>query len=257
MYVEINERYLSGEKVLPFLLCSIGATEKQGDILRPAGYRHHHVLWVTGGEGLFQVAGEGFTLSAGEGLFLSRDVPHSYRSAGSRFATAWVSYLGADSALDHYRIGAHRCFRVPPRLAAAHRELWGFCQGNSTVFSRSAAGYSWLVDCLEAVFEPQPGQVVRRYLEAHFGEPLTLEEIAEQVHMTRFALCHYYKKEVGISVMEQLKQIRLAKARQLLRQTALPIEEISRMCGYESPSYFGRLFREAVGCAPRDYRARS
>ena len=54
--------------------------------------------------------------------------------------------------------------------------------------------------------------------------------------------------------MEELKQIRIAKAKELLRFGSDRIEEVGRQCGYESASYFGKQFREVVGCSPGEYR---
>ena len=256
MFVEINQKYLTPEPPLPFVVCTVGQTTHQGAIVRPEGCPYHHVIWVLEGEGLFSYKGTAFTLSAGEGVFCRRGVPHRYHSGDGPFDTAWFTFLGAEAVLDYYHIGNAFRFTASPPMQAACEELRIFCEGNSTMISRSAAGYSWLTAWLEDWFAPSvPAAVrVRRYLEAHFSEPLTLEQIAAQVRMGKYALCRYYKENQGISVMEQLKRIRLAKARQLLRCSTCNIEEIGWMCGYESPSYFGKLFREATGQSPREYR---
>lgn len=141
-------------------------------------------------------------------------------------------------------------------MIASADELERLCQGDSTVLSRSAAGYGWLTEWLSSMFEasPSPISTVRRFLEVHFAQPLTLEEIAGQAHMDRFTLCRCYKEKRGRTVMEDLRHIRIAKAKQYLQHTASPIEEIGRLCGYESHSYFGKVFREETGCSPRAYR---
>ena len=95
---------------------------------------------------------------------------------------------------------------------------------------------------------------VRRFLENHYSDPLSLDDVAHFVGLDKFALCRSYRKARGIGVMEELKRIRIAKAKRFLRFSADPIEKIGRMCGFESPSYFAKRFRELTGMTPAAYR---
>lgn len=256
MFVEIRKKYMQQPLLLPFVVCTVGESPFQSAITRPNGFHHHHVLMVAEGEGIFSQGGKSVSLSAGEGYFCRADVPHAYRAAGKQFKTLWVTFLGAESVLDYYGIGEAFQFEASPALLSATRALYAFCAGSSTVLTRSAAGYTWLTDWLHGCFAPSaPITVqVRRFLETHFSEPLTLAEIAEAVHMNRYALCHYYKETCGITVMEQLRSIRIEKAKQLLRFSAASVDEVGRSCGFESASYFGKLFRLETGRSPREFR---
>ncbi len=258
MFAEINKDYLhtGGPCPLPFVVCSVGRSPKQGAINRPNGFVYHHVIWVSKGQGVFRIGDQSKVLSQGEGLFCRQNVPHSYEKVGQEFDSLWVTFLGGEGILDYYHVQDAFFFRTTPRLSASTAELSRLCRGSSTVVSRSAAGYSWLAEWLSEEFAPSatPTSTVRQYLEAHFAEPITLEEIGRQVYMDRYSLCRYYMRNEGVTVMEQLKQIRIAKAKQFLRHTSFPIEEVGRMCGYNSASYFGKLFREETGRSPYEYR---
>lgn len=258
MFAEINKKYLctDGPCPLPFVVCSVGKSPKQGLVSRPDGFVYNHVIWVTEGEALFRTADQSRVLSKGEGLFCRRNVPHSYERTEQDFASMWVTFLGGEGVLDYYRIQDDFFFRASPLLYSSTEELARLCEGSSTVISRSAAGYNWLTEWLTQEFESsvKPSLTIRRYLEAHFAEPVTLAEIGKLVRMDRYSLCRYYMREQGMTIMEQLKQIRIAKAKQFLRHTACSIEEVGRMCGYNSASYFGKLFREETGCSPHEYR---
>lgn len=260
MFAEIRKDYVAPDAPcpLPFVVCTIGRSESQNAVQRPKGFPYHHVLWVSRGEGLIWVAGQARMLSQGEGFFCKKGVPHSYARSGDAFSTRWITFLGGEGALDYYHAPEYFFFRVSASLIASTAELDALCAGSSTVVSRSAAGYSWLTEWLGAEFAPAatPAARVRQFLEEHFAQPLTLEEIGAQVDMSRFALCRYYRESQGITVMEQLKRIRIAKAKQFLRYASCSIEEVGQLCGYDSPSYFGKLFREETGRSPREYRAR-
>ncbi len=93
---------------------------------------------------------------------------------------------------------------------------------------------------------------VEQILESRFSKDISLEEIASELSLSKYTLCRRYFAECGMTVMEQLKRIRVAKAKQLLLSTALPVSEIGKMCGFMSPSYFGKVFkrhyRQHSGC---------
>lgn len=258
MFIEIRKEYLQAHEPCPLalVLCDIGQSETQGTVVRPEGFRFHHVLWVEKGEGLFWVDGHQRTLGPGEGLFCKKNVPHGYERTGDTFSTRWVTFLGGEGVMDYYHAPDAFFFRCGKRMEDAATELDSFCQGSSTVLSRSAAGYTWLSQWFSDVFDAQSSTVssVQRYLEAHFARALTLEEIGESVGMDRFTLCRHYREATGMTVMEQLKGIRMAKAKQFLRYTSYSMEEIGKLCGYSSPSYFGKIFREETGRTPRAYR---
>ena len=258
MFAEIRKDYLNVDRPCPLAMaiCNIGASENQVTINRPEGFQFHHALWVTKGEGSFEVNGQRRVLRMGEGLFCRKNVPHAYERSGEQFSTRWLTFLGGEGALDYYGAADHFYFSVGPALSASTDSLERICQSSGSILSRSVAGYSWLVEWLDSVFAPSvsPAAVIRQYLEIHFAEPLTLETIGNQVHMDRYALCRYYRQEQGISVMEQLKRIRIAKAKQFLRYASCSIEEVGVLCGYMSPSYFGKIFREETGLSPREYR---
>ena len=238
MFAEIRKEYLNTQgTTLPFVVCTVGESPHQGIVNRPQGFAYHHMLWVQAGAGIFRVGGQRRVLTAGMGFFCRKGVPHSYEREGSLLHTRWVTFLGAEGALDYYAAGDYFFFHTTSALTEATARLDDDCQGGSTPLSRSAAGYQWLTDWLQEKFEPAVSATVRirQYMEAHFAEPLTLDEIAAQVHMGRYALCRYYQHDQGTTVMKQLKKIRVAKAKQFLRYASLPIEEVGRLCGYCNP----------------------
>lgn len=259
MFLETDRKYLGIEPCpLPFILYTVGHAIKQPATKRPFGYEAHQILWVEKGSGDFTAGDESFTLNAGEGFFSRKNAAHSYRANGDEFHTAWLAFMCSDNLLEYYSLPDHFRFTTTPLFCSQVNELFTLCMSDSTVLSRSAAGYSLIAEWLTENFEPAPTKetVIRKYLEKNYSRPITLEEIAEYVGMSKYALCHYYKKNCGCSVMDQLKKIRIAKAKQLLNQVPLRAQEVGRMCGFDSTSYFCKLFREETGKTPLEYRKR-
>lgn len=251
MFAEIDKNALCH---LPVALATIGDSPRQVPVDRPYGMEYHQFLWVTQGGGVFRVDGENFSLSEGEGFFARAEVPNSYH--GEDFSTAWFTFTMSADLLDFLGVGRWFRFTVPAFLAHEKASLERFCCGESTPLSRSVNTYALVSEILGALL-PGPvsmEQQVLRYLEIHYAEPLTLDEIASHAGTDRFTLCHTYKSKRGKTVMEELNAIRIAKAKRFLRYTTDTVEHIGKMCGFENASYFSKRFREQCGKTPGVYR---
>ncbi len=254
MFAEIENDALKG---LPFVLVSLRDSSKQPPVHRPQGFLYHQILWVTEGICTYRVGEETLVLSEGEGIYMRPHVPHSYE--GKNLSTAWCTFTLSENFLDFLGIGDYLYFRVPPSLDRETEQLLRFALGDSTVLSRSAAGYSYVTDFFSKVLgeEESLSSKLRRILEKRYSEPLTLFDLAEDLRIDKYELCRRYRQEQGVTVMEELHRIRIQKAKQFLKYNAASVEEIGRLCGFESPSYFAMRFRRTVGCTPTEYRKRS
>lgn len=95
-----------------------------------------------------------------------------------------------------------------------------------------------------------------KYMEKHFDRKITLDELADLVHMTPNYFCNYFKRQTGLTPFTQLNNIRVWRAAKMLRQTEHSVAKIAEVCGYENVNYFIRKFKEIRGCTPSVYRKR-
>ncbi len=252
MFYEIHKDSI---QALPFVMTSVGSIH-QNPIDRPRGFHSHMFLWVTEGVGEFTVNGESFSLSKGEGIFLRNNT--SYRYSGNRLYTAWFTFTLSHTALDHLGVPNWFCFSVPSFLKSEHDHLYQIAKGNSTVLSRSAAGYALMCELFSDLLAKNESLATRvdRFLEANYSVPLSLDEIAAAVGLDRFSLCHQYANERSSTVMNQLLYIRIENAKRMLKYSKDSVSHISALCGFENPCYFSKRFRQSVGCSPSVYRKR-
>ena len=96
---------------------------------------------------------------------------------------------------------------------------------------------------------------VKRYLDENYASPLTIEQVADKFHISPSNLAHKFKNTVNISFQRYIKFKRLAKSKEMLRETKLSIAEIAYACGFGSVSQFNRTFRNVVEFSPGQYRA--
>ncbi len=99
-----------------------------------------------------------------------------------------------------------------------------------------------------------PIQQAAQYIYTHFDEPLTLDLVAERVHMSPTYFSRRFKQITGFGFKEYVNYVRLKEASRLLLETGLPLSEIARKCGFSDSNYFGDLFKKEKGMSPRMYR---
>ena len=99
--------------------------------------------------------------------------------------------------------------------------------------------------------------LARSIMAKHVEEPLSCADLARRVGLSLRQLERRFKEHSGASVLQQYRQVRIAKAHQLLQQTPLSVTEIALACGFVSPEYFCRLYRSMFGCSPSGDRRQS
>lgn len=87
-------------------------------------------------------------------------------------------------------------------------------------------------------------------MEAHMEDPLTSDELAQEIGVTRRQLERLFCSSLKDTPTHFYQQLRLARARELVRQTDMTITAICVACGFESPSHFSRTYRERFGTSP-------
>jgi AraC family L-rhamnose operon regulatory protein RhaS len=90
----------------------------------------------------------------------------------------------------------------------------------------------------------------------HYHRKITLHEVARACGTNRKTLNQEFKQATGKTVMGYVIRLRVRRACQLLRDTALPVAEIAELIGYADVTHFGRIFRKHTQLAPGNYRAR-
>ncbi|MFY9424306.1 MAG: helix-turn-helix transcriptional regulator, partial [Bacillota bacterium] len=78
--------------------------------------------------------------------------------------------------------------------------------------------------------------------------------VAEAVHVSPFYLSHLFRDELGTTFVSYLTEVRLDKAKKLLKDTQLTIAEIAEKVGYSDASYFSRVFKKHVKVTPGRFR---
>jgi signal transduction histidine kinase/AraC-like DNA-binding protein len=92
------------------------------------------------------------------------------------------------------------------------------------------------------------------YLHQNFQEPLSREEIARAVGVSKNYLSHIFRRELGLSPWDYLNRYRIKQARELLTHTDVSITDVAYQVGFNNPAYFSRVFHQQTGVSPSEYR---
>ena len=92
------------------------------------------------------------------------------------------------------------------------------------------------------------------FIRRSYAGRVGLEDVADEVSLSPTYFSRLFKEEAGQSFKSYLNSLRIGEAKNLLRETDLPLLEIASQVGFEDQSYFSRVFRNVVGISPGRYR---
>ena len=104
-----------------------------------------------------------------------------------------------------------------------------------------------------AVADPQLAEVVN-YLQEHAFEPITVDDILKKIPMARRNLERRFRHYFGRTILEEIRRLRIDKARKLLAETDMQMQEIAEACGYATYNYLTHTFKRVTGTSPSEYR---
>ena len=107
---------------------------------------------------------------------------------------------------------------------------------------------------VEVVSESKRILKVKNYIDEHYKDDLSLEQLADLVGMTPTAFSRYFKQRTAKNISEYIVDIRLGHAARLLVDTSDSVSEICWATGFNTLSNFSRLFRKRKGCSPTEFR---
>ena len=240
------------------------------------------------GEAVFQVYQKSYRVRTGEGFLLNRNVPHSCSSPGNehvRYSTILVrpDFLYGDFGSDVER----KCFQpFLQNSAIPCIYLTGFDENGKEIlqklnqveeaFDRKRFCYELKIKGLlcEAFamifyghrqelkkFVPENLQDLERlekmlnYLNMHFTEVISLQDLADQVHLSREVCCRLFKKMTGKTITGYLEEYRVNKSFSLVQSGQYSMTQITEMVGFSNPSRFASAFRKRFGCNPGEYNS--
>ncbi|MGD8168423.1 helix-turn-helix domain-containing protein [Herbiconiux sp. P16] len=234
---------------------------------RPAGAEETIVIVCVAGSGWVDAEGVQTRVGTSTAIVIPGGLPHSYGASESEPWTIWWCHVrGSDvpelveaAGIDPTRITVS--LRAVDRLTAMLDEIVSALERDqSPARLLSTAGMAWRMLTQLAVDRrlPEQGEPLERalrYLEQRVDGAIRVPELAALVGVSSSHLSALFRDATGGGVLAHHTALKMARARQLLDTTTLPIAEVGREVGMRDQFYFSRQFRRTHGVSPSEYRA--
>ncbi len=250
----------------------VGGWHKCNDryaISHPTGSNNHLLMLTVRGKGQLNLDGTEYTLLPGTIALVPRGIPNSYRTpAGGLWEFYWLYPCGdaAERFLDivaengvyvnefsaDYGYAQHMDDLLNLYLDSRPRDAKFFTSMKLSDLLHHAA-----IDLCERRKELSLSDRAISYMEQHFYENISLDEVARSLFVSTAHFIRTFKKETGSTPHQYLNRYRLLVAAQQLEFSDQRVDEIAGQLGFSSASHFISSFRQYYGCTPMQYRERA
>ena len=248
------------------------ASAKYGGDWHSVPHTHNHLelFYIVGGKGQFLIQDQLYPVNANNLVIINPNVTHTEVSLnaqpleyivlgieGVELATSENSN-GQFGILDHFEsVEISGCIRnILREMEQKNPGYEDVCQAYMEILIIRLMRNTALAVPVDpqVVSGNRQCAAVKRYIDLHFKEALTLEQLAEDAHMNKYYLSHAFKREYGTSPINYMITKRIEESKYLLAETDLSMSQIAQLLGFSSLSYFSQVFRRTQATTPMEYR---
>ena len=242
------------------------------------------ITLIAEGEMYYQANDKVFLLREGDGIFVNSNVMHAgWKSEASdckyfpmNFSTVLVSGHENSRIEERYVEPLLRDNLIPYAVFydknEEDRPFLALLRDYQKLLAERRDGYELLVKSLlcrfwfllyerakagESVCPDRGVTAVKEtiaYMEAHFAERLTLEQLAGVCSFSRSEFCRIFRRYTGRTPFEYLQHLRVRRSLRLLEDRSLSVTEIAERTGFAGSSYYAEIFRRYMNMSPLEYR---
>lgn len=230
---------------------------------------------VTKGQGTLEYGGKKYFLKKGDCVYVDCHTAYAHSCADTLWQLKWVHFYGPNMSgiYNKYMERGGRPVLTPANFEKYETlvdEIYQIASSDAyikdmRIFEKLTSlltllmEQSWDADASETaprkgIGKKQNLQALKEYLDENYAARITLDQLAERFFINKFYLTRIFKEQFGESVTGYLLQVRITKAKQSLRFTDKPIEEIAHECGMHDANYFSRTFKKVEGVTPGEFR---
>ncbi len=239
------------------------------ECIRPEGAREHIFFICTAGKGHIRTPAGRTSITKGDAVLLPSGQPHEYRADRDDPWTLWWFHIVGPDADELFTsairvVDGHVAhLKDTAAIAALTAQVIEALDTSTNGGLVRASGAAWhvLTHVISAGKRPTSGSAdaidrALEHLQRTSPDRVSVEELAALVELSSSQFSALFKQRVGVPPLRYQNDLRMARARELLATTQIPVAEIGAQCGYDDPLYFSRQFARTHGQSPSSYRSR-
>lgn len=234
------------------------------------GIRDHYLIhYVISGKGYYFIHNDRIELSAGDCFLVYPNTEVTYQADESDpWEYAWVGFTGSDAAII---LQATDFTKEKPYLTKLpygddlKRQLLHIYDARGNGFEHAVEMTGRLYTTLAILMHGATTQETKNtansyvqksieYISSNYSYPITIEDIASYVGLSRSQLFRSFEHMLGISPKKYLTDFRIKQSCYLLEHSNLSITSIANSIGFDNSLYFSKTFHKAKGMSPKEYR---
>ena len=278
------------DKEFPFQISEVELTPENS---RPGSYHWHSYFEITcvlGGKGNYFVNGQEYTMEEDDIIIFNNVEPHGWKLLGGNmkllvmifspeFVAEKISLFDAEYLKPFVERGSNfknrvgREEKVNEEIRISIREIY-------QEWNERKEGYPLMIKAnvlriltmLIRAYqdETKSGEMLKEkknamkrleqaftYINDHYCEKITLEEVAASVYMSSNYFSSYFRRVANISFSDYVTRLRVNRAREMLRENGANVTEIAMECGFNNISNFYRLYKKHMGKTPGDEKSKN
>jgi len=290
LYMENFYKYIQARQDYSFMdlvVVNAGHTHIEANASYPPVHHpdHHHfdftlgrvieeyqLVYITSGRGVLETRSGGrYIIESGEGFVLFPGEWHRFRpDKKSGWTENWVGFKSSVSPFEpvpRLMSKVHPVFRIgmDDQVVSMMNQLFDTVRsdlvGTEYVLSGRVihliAHLLTLLKRQELKISGRTDEIImtaKSIMESHYSEKVSLEDIADQLHISYAWFRKYFRKNTGFSPYDYLINIRINHAKIMLKNSGRSVKEISQASGFESQQQFSRTFKKKAGITPVQFR---
>ena len=258
----VYETHLMADSSLPFIFHKAFVVTDTSMLYN--WHENIELLWCIDGEGTLHSGAQVLPFCSGDIALINTNTPHCVCAQGSVQYRCLIiaNRFFQDNGIDVDALRFQPLLRDPVLYSQleAVNDAYGQQGAYRTPTIRHAVLAVVLSLCngyIAEVVEPDNTALYIRhalqYIRGHLVEPLTLEQIADHVGISKYYLCRLFRSYTGATMISVIQTMRCASAQRLIEE-GTPVGTAALACGFENLSYFTRTFKRIMGCMPSSLR---